>query len=178
MSDVLLSAPVHRPSVGPADLLSAPQSLFFSSLDLSISHSLSSHVFVPLSILAAFHQTHSGLSAPVILWGCPKLPVVFPAALESAEGQGAVVSLDQAGCAPAGAAQCCHHVLHLLCAGMSLYTRAHHSCLSPSCHTALQRAPFKCTRRCVGTHTCRIAPPAALSSACCILFHIFQLSLV
>lgn len=175
VSDVLLCALCTDLCVGPGDLLSAPRSLFFSSLYLPISHSLSSHSSVPLSILVALHQTHSASSVPVMYWGCPKLPVVFPVALKSAKCQGAMVSVDQGGCAPAGTAQCCHRVLRFwvqgcICAHV-LTTDVSHPPATQRC-----KEPHSCAH--VGTHTCQITPPAAPDSSFSILFHIFQLSLV
>lgn len=60
------------PHVGPADLLSALKA-FSSPLWTSPCPTASLHSSVPLSILVALQQTHSGLSVPVTFWGCPKL---------------------------------------------------------------------------------------------------------
>lgn len=117
MSDVLLCAPVHRPPCRSSrSAVSSPKPFLLQSGP--------SHLPQPLftQLCPSEHlppPNHSDLScagdAQNCLW-------CFQWLLKSADCQEAMVSLDQGGCAPAGAAQCHHHVLHVLCAGMYLYT--------------------------------------------------------
>lgn len=150
--DVLLCALCRAYAQTPLqvqELLTAPQNLFHSSLALPMSHSLSSHSSDPLGTSVALHQTHSSLSVPLVYWGCPKLPVVFPVALKSAGEpwfpwiRVAVLLLVQPSVSLCTAFPGCRDVFVHTCSPLMSHPPATQPC----------KASFMCTHACVGTHT-------------------------